>query len=366
VVVRRPELKLVAEAPAEVKIGTQVDWTILVTNIGDGRAEDIVVTPTLVDGQVQGEPLQQPVKIGPLKPGETKEVGFTVVPSRRGKLTARFVSSNPDGLTASQDSAIQILQAELAIEAIGPRVQPMASEGEYEIRVSNPGDARTDPTLVTVKIPEGLEVTDALENAYHEETRRLRWRITGIDPTAVVRLKFRAETIADGEQTLTVVAESEHIASASTTHTTTVISRANPIVTVMSDQEFSPVGAPIGFKVAVVNAGSRLAENLRIRVLIPAGLEAVDSESYQVAGEQIEFPSQKLESGEKTMLAFQVIGRQVGEHRIRVLVDGAALANELLFEGSAFCYSDAEAPSERAAQSDSSRKTRHEHSVLKR
>jgi hypothetical protein len=121
----------------------------------------------------------------------------------------------------------------------------------------------------------------------------------------------------------------------------------------MNDQEYSPVGSPISFKVVVVNAGSKPADDLRVRVAIPAELEAVESESYQVMGEQIEFPAQELASGEKTTLAFHVIGRRVGEHRVRVLVDGAALTNELHFEGSAFCYSETETSDERTAQDES-------------
>jgi hypothetical protein len=355
VVVRRPQLKLTAEVPPQAEIGTEVDWVIRVTNTGDGPAEDIVVTPSLVDGVVQGKPLQQAVKIGPLKPGETKEVQFTVIPTQRGKVTARFAGSNPDGLKASQESTFRALQAELAVQMAGPRVRPMASEGEYEISVSNPGDARTDSTLVTVTVPAGLEVTEATKDAYHEETRTLRWRITGIRPSGSVRLQFRTETAAEGEQALSVVASSEKIGAVTASHTTTVISRPNPVVTVMNDQEFAAVGSQIGFKVMVVNAGSKLADDLRIRVAIPAGLEAVDLEDYKVTGDEIEFPVQKLASGEKATLVFQLIGRQVGEHRVRVLVGGAALTNELLFEAAAFCYSDSQVPTERTAENQPSR-----------
>ena len=124
----------------------------------------------------------------------------------------------------------------------------------------------------------------------------------------------------------------------------------------MNSQELSAVGEPIGFQVTLVNAGSKTADGLRIRVVVPRKLEAVDSADYQVQDGQIEFPLQKLASGEKVTLAFQAIGREVGEHRVRVLVDGIDLTKELAYEGFAFCYSETES-TERTTQTNSRRRT---------
>ena len=353
VLVRQPALKLTAQVSPQAEIGTEVDWVIRVTNTGDGRADDVVVTPNLVEGTVQGSALQQAVKIGALKPGETKEIQFTVVPTRRGKLAASFKGSNADGLEATEESAFQVLQAQLAVVAAGPMVQPLAREGTYEIRVTNPGDASTGSTMIVVKIPSGLQVTAAAENSYDEGTRTLRWRITQVRPSDVVKLPFRAETTAAGEQTLRVVAQCKQIEDATATHTTTVISRPNLIVTVVNDQELSAVADPIGFKITVINAGSKSAEDLQVRVAMPDGLKAIDSDSYQVTNEQIEFPMQKLASGEKVTLTFRAVGSRVGEHRVRVLVSGGALTGELAFEGSTYCYTNDEVPVSRPAQDDS-------------
>ncbi len=344
VLVRQPALKLTAQVSPQAAIGSEVDWVIQVTNTGDGRADDIVVTPNLVEGEVQDKALQQAVKIGSLKPGETKEIQFTVIPTRRGTLAASFKGSNPDGLESTEESSFQVLQAFLAVTAAGPTVQPLAREATYEIQVTNPGDAPAGSTMVVAKVPAGLQVTAAAENSYDHETRTLRWRITQVRPGDVVRLPFRAEGTAAGDQTLQIVAECEKIDDATTTHTISVISRPNLVVTVLNDQELTPIADPIGFKVTVINAGSKLAEDLKIRVAMPDGLKPIDSESYQVKDGQIEFPAQKLASGEKVTLAFRALGNRVGEHRVRVLVSGSDLTGELAFEGSTYCYSNEEVP----------------------
>ena len=347
-IVRRPMLRVNAEVSPQVVIKSEVDWTVSVTNTGDGPADNVIVTPSLLAGKLQGTPLQQPVKIGPLKPGETKEVQFSVVPTQKGEVKAKFVTTNPDGLEASQESAFRVLQAELAVTWEGPRMQPLGRGGKYVVRVTNPGDAPSGLATVRIKIPEGLEFTAAADRkAFNEEHGTLRWRITNVRPGVVVPLWFEAESTSDGQQLLTVTAESERVAEVTAKHTTHVISRPNLVVTVLNDQELSEIGDPISFRVTVVNAGSRLAENLRVRVALPEGLEPVDSDAYNVAGREIEFPTQKLASGEKTTLNFRAIGRQLGEHRVRVLLDGTSLATALAIEASAFCYSDQEVPTTR-------------------
>lgn len=351
-IVRQPALKLSAQVSPQAEIGTEVDWVVRVTNTGDGPADNVIVTPSLVEGKVQGTPLKQAIKIGGLKPGETKEVQFTVVPTVRGKVAAKFVGSNVDGLEASEESVFKALQAHLAVVAMGPTVQPLAREGNYEVRVTNPGDATAGSTMVVVKIPAGLEVTATTEKAYDHETRTLRWRITKVRPSDVVRLPFRAETIADGDQTLEVVATCERIEDATAKLTTKVISRPNFVVTVLNDQELAAISDPIGFRITVINAGSKTAEDLSVRVAIPEGMQPVASGDYQVAGSEIKFPIQKLASGEKVTLAFRAKASRVGEHRVQVLVNGGGLSSELSFEGTTFCYKNDEVPVSRSTQGE--------------
>jgi len=143
---------------------------------------------------------------------------------------------------------------------------------------------------------------------------------------------------------LSVVVQSKKIEDATATHTTDVISRSNLIVTVVNNQELAAIADSAGFKVTVVNAGSKQVDDLHVRVAMPEGLKPVASARYTVQDGQISFPVQKLASGEKVTLAFAAVGSRVGEHRVRVLVDGGALTKELTFEGATYFYSDKEVP----------------------
>jgi uncharacterized repeat protein (TIGR01451 family) len=354
-VVRQPKLTTTAQIAPKVVIGSKAEWIVRVTNVGDGPAEAVTLTPSLVEGQLEGQPLANAVEVGLLKAGESKNIKFSIQPTKSGKLAAHFVSSNPDGLKAEHDSSLNVLQAQLALTAKGPRVQPMGRNGDYEILITNPGDTPTGRAIVTIQIPEGLEITSAADNAWDEENRSLKWRITTVRPGDEVALRFQAETNTEGSQTITVTAEAdyEYIEPATTTHTTRVISRPNPIVTVVNDQEFTAVGSPISFKIMVVNAGSKVADQLRVRVAMPEELQVVEREGYKLADKMIEFPPLNLQSGEKVMLPFFALGTKEGEHRVQILLDGSNLSRELSFESFAFCYADAE-PADDAVAEDSS------------
>lgn len=337
-IVRKPELDITVQAPANAVLGDEVDWVVRITNTGDGRADDVKLTPTLVDGEVEGRALRNTVQVGRLKAGETKEYQFSAVVSTRGEVTAKFEGSTPDGLTASQELTLNVLQAELSLEAIGAQVLPIGRDGLYEIRLKNTGDAPTSPVLVTAQIPEGIEITDAVENAYREDTRTLRWRVSSVEARGTIPIRFRAEGLEAGDSTIDIKAQSRGIDEVKLSHTTRVISRSNLVVTVVNDREVAEVGEPIAFRIVVVNAGSRSASDLDVRVSLPEALVAQDTSEYEVRGAEVVFPSRSLKSGEKATLVFQAQGRDIGEQRVKVRVGCSDLQSDLTFEGTAFLY----------------------------
>lgn len=348
--VRRPLLKVDAQVTNQAVLGRPVKWTVLVTNTGDGPAENVVLTPEIVSGEIQSTALRRPIQVGTLRAGETKKFTFEGTGSRKGEVSARFTGTNPDGLKAEIVSKFRVLQPELALRVNGPQIQPIGRESEYEVRVTNPGDAPTGSTLVTVTIPTGLEITSAPQNGYNEEKRTLRWRITNVRPGIAVPLRFRAEMVEAGNQILNIDAKAEQIASANGTHTTAVISRPNLIVTVVNSQELTEVGDQIKFDVRIVNAGSKSADDLQIRVAMPDGMEAVASEGYTIAGGQVEFRPLQLASGQKTAVSFRARGNKAGDHRVRVLINTSDQTSDLVFEAAAFCYAEPEESNRRTAR----------------
>jgi hypothetical protein len=139
-----------------------------------------------------------------------------------------------------------------------------------------------------------------------------------------------------------VAARAKRVPDTTASVLTLVISRPNLIATVLNDAELAAVGESMNFQLVVVNAGSKAANDVTIRVAVPAALEATRMPGYQVQGTEILFPAQQIAAGEKIKLSFRAIGKTVGDHRVRVSVDSQILGSEIAVEGIAFCYSEAD------------------------
>lgn len=342
-VVQRPLLEVSPRAPQVVEVGEAVNIAVCVSNVGDGTITDVVLTPSLTKGQVEGTGFSRPILVGTIPAGESREVRVSATAVARGLLLGKYDAANPDGVTATALSQTQVVQAELAVSATGPRVRPLAREAVYQIRVTNPGDAVARSTEVVAALPAGLTVTRVEDGGKQDEqTGTLSWNLAGLSPGKDAVLHFHAETSREGEQKLLVAARAKRVPDATASHLTLVISRPNLIATVLNDAELAAVGEPMNFQLVVVNAGSKTANDVTIRVAIPAALEATRMTGYQVDGADILFPAQRIAAGEKVRLTFRAVGKAVGDHRVRVSVDSQILGSEIAVEGIAFCYSEAD------------------------
>ncbi len=342
-IVQRPLLQITPRAPQVVEVGETVNVVLCVSNIGDGTITDVVVVPGLTKGKVEGTGFSNSLQIGTIPAGESREVRVSGTAVARGMLLGKYDASNPDGVTATALSQTQVVQAELAISATGPRVRPLAREAVYEIRVTNPGDAVARSTEVVAALPAGLTVTK-VEDGGKKDTQSgtVSWNLEGVAPGKDAILRFHAETSREGEQQLLVAARAKRVPDTTASHSTLVISRPNLFATVLNDAELAAVGETMNFQLVVSNAGSKSAADVTIRVAIPAALEAIRMPGYQVQGTEILFPAQSIASGEKIKLAFRAVGKSVGDHRVRVSVDSLMLGSEIAVEGIAYCYSEAD------------------------
>ncbi|HRX81652.1 MAG TPA: CARDB domain-containing protein, partial [Pirellulaceae bacterium] len=336
-VVQRPLLEVSPRAPQIVEVGESVNVVLCVSNVGDGDITEVVLTPSLTKGNVDGTGFSKAVPVGTIPAGESREVRLSATAIARGLLLGKYEASNPDGVTATGLSQTQVVQPELKISATGPRVRPLAREAVYEIRVTNPGDAVARSTEVVAALPAGLTVTHIEDGGQKDaQTGTLSWNLTGVSPGRDAIVRFRAETSREGEQKLLVAARAKRVPDTTASVLTLVISRPNLIATVLNDAELAAVGESMNFQLVVVNAGSKAANDVTIRVAIPAALEATQMPGYQVQGSEILFPAQQIAAGEKVKLSFRAIGKKVGDHRVRVSVDSQILGSEIAVEGIAF------------------------------
>lgn len=357
-IVQRPLLLIKPRAPEIVEVGDAVEVVLCVSNVGDGTIENVVVTPSLTKGAVEGAAFSKAVLVGTIPAGEQRFVRISGASVERGMLVGSYEASNPDGVKATALSQTQVVQAELTVSATGPRVRPLAREVVYQIRVTNPGDAVARSTEVVATLPAGLTVTKVEDGGRKDtESGTVSWNLKGLSPGKEAILRFYAETSGAGEQMVSVAAHAKRVPETNASHMTLVISRPNLIATVLNDAELAAVGEPMNFQLIVVNAGSKSADDLAIRVAVPDALEATPMSGYQIQGAEILFPPQSIGSGERIKLTFRAVGKSVGDHRVRASLDSLILGSEIAVEGIAYCYSDTDpAAAVHTARTTSSRR----------
>jgi len=150
-VVTQPALAITKSAPEQAFMGRSVTYTIGVKNTGDGIAKDTVLEDALPAGArfqsaTQGGQVQRDVlrwNLGTLRPGESREVSFTLMPdgsqSLRNTVTARAYCA--DAVSASAMTQVTGRPAILLEVVDLDDPNEIGTEVTYEIVATNQGTA---------------------------------------------------------------------------------------------------------------------------------------------------------------------------------------------------------------------------------
>ena len=156
--VRQAKLELECSAPIEIGYGDQLQYQVTVSNTGDGTAEDVIVTPTFPSETHVDSSSTTPITFVTLAPGESQVVHFSAKALTEKALDAHFSARDSMDQLAETEWHTLITRPRLEIVVDGPSIRYLHRNGEYIVRVSNPGDAPTQHVDVEMAIPFGLKI----------------------------------------------------------------------------------------------------------------------------------------------------------------------------------------------------------------
>lgn len=341
--VRQPEITIHCGGPETAQIGETVTFRVVVENIGDGPAQNVVLTPKLPESSYLESQVPRPAKLATLAAGQSQEFKFPVRAAEPGFLEGKFVASAQDNNDVQCSHRVKILRPDLRVEVDGTRVSFVGSEGEYKLRVWNPGDTVLHAVKLALQMPEGLPVTTLSEEATIDQGRHIySWCLPSLKPgdSHIIQLKTKAVKV--GRQVELAVAMTDTPLRAQDDHVTHVISRPDVDVAVSNAKEAIQVGTPEEFTVSVVNRGSRSAESVAVTVDLPEGLQPVASDGSTTAGQKVTFPGFRLNPGESKVLTFRAVGVTSGEHAVRAKAETEFAAVPTVAETVVYYYDDEE------------------------
>lgn len=341
--VRQPEVTLQCNGPETAEIGEQVTFRVVVENIGDGPAQNVVLTPKLPENSYLESQVPRAAKIAALPAAQSQEFKFVVRATEPGVLEGTFVVTAQDNREVQCSHRVKILRPDLRVEVDGTRVNFLQTEGEFELRTWNPGDTVLQGVRVALQIPEGLEVTTLSEEAdVDRENRIYNWCLNNLNPGDSHKIQLKTKATKVGRQIQLVVAMAGSTLRAQDDHLTHVISRPDVDVAVINSKEAIQVGQSEEFAVSVVNRGSRVAEAVAVTIQLPEGIQAIAGEGYTGEGQKVTFPGFPLSPAASKVLKFRAVGLSAGDLAVRATVETEFSSVPTIAETIVYFYDDDE------------------------
>jgi len=200
-VVTRPRVSVAVSGPEVCKSGEETVFQIRVSNTGSGPAQGLLLQARLSEGLVHPQGAVIEAELSHLPAGETKTIPLKVQAAKAGLHAAQITVSAAGSPDATAKVAVNIVEPLLQVTQTGPGRCLVRGEPVYEITLSNPGTAATDPITVYAKLPESFEYLQASDTAsYNTASRAVVWKLPGLAPggTKTFTLKLRATSAGDG------------------------------------------------------------------------------------------------------------------------------------------------------------------------
>ncbi len=339
--VTRPKISVVVTGSETARVGDKVAFQIQLANTGTGTASRITLQARFSDGFTHPQGSVIEAELAGLPAGQTKTLSLEAIAAKSGPQTCILVASADGGAPETAKSSVVIVEPMLQVKQAGPGTVIVRSEPVYQIELTNPGSATTDPVQLWTTLPIGFEFLQATDGGnFVEANRAIGWKLPGLlaGQTKVVSLKVRSSAPAEGVIRTVATAISEAVpavgvvaadhrmgAKGLEARTETAV-KAEGIAALrfeVSDiDDPVEVGKEAVYEIRIVNQGTGPSANVQIVADLAEGTSAAGATgptAGRVTGQQIVFEAIPL-FGVKAEAVYRVRvrGDGPGEHRFRV------------------------------------------------
>ena len=340
IAVTKPNLKMEARGVEDTTFGKNVDHTVVVTNAGNGLAENITVVADLPEGWKAAEGRRLTERVTRLPAGDSYRVHFVTQALADGPHEINYQVYIDNQLETSVKKYVQVRRAQIETLVVGPEMNYLDREGTYAISVDNVGDADATNVEVSAVLPERLRVIAVETKATFDRQRRsINWELSVLPAGQSQIVRFRAKGTSEGRHVQRFDIRQDNQIIDQLSFTTDVISR--PKLNISLEDKSGPVrtGEAALVEVTVSNEGTKAAEEVSVKIQLPQSLYAKNSLKYDVENNFIIYPEFKLNVGERKVLQFETIGSAPGEGVVRVIMQSENSRHQVLTEGSVLVFS---------------------------
>jgi uncharacterized repeat protein (TIGR01451 family) len=374
--VTRPRLAATVRGPEAARAGEEAVFRIQVTNSGSGPANRVLVQATLSDGlyhpQAQKGGLIE-AELPMVKAGEMRTVDLKLGAAKAGLQTIQIVTAADGSPDATAKAAMNVVEAMLVVRQTGPgKCLVGGTDPAFEIELTNPGTAATDPVQVHSVLPEGFDFATASDGGALSNGRTVSWKLPSLQAggTRKVSLRLKATMATEGTPLRTVAqsvpAEVTPVAAATgpggvsvrpagrglEARAETVIA-AEGVAAIRFDvtglENPVQVGREATYEIKVMNRGTGPCQNVQLVAVLAEGTEFVgatigatnQAATVRPTGQQIVFePLPILGVRNEQVYRVRVKSTAPGELRFRVQLTSDQLRTPLVKEEGTTFYAE--------------------------
>lgn len=341
----KPQLAVRHTAPAKVLIGDNVVLAIEISNPGSGAAKNVILEEDVPQGLVHPAGKELEYDVGTLQPNETRKLELPLVADGPGVLSNVLRVRADGGLTAEHQLQVEVLAPQIQVSVNGPARRYLERQVVYQVSVANPGTAAAKDIELIAYLPKGLKFMEAdQQGQYNSQNHSVSWTVPELPPSQKGVVQITALPIEIGEQKLSVEGHAEMGLSHQAEHLTVVEGVTQLQFSVSDVQDPIEVQAETVYEVRVVNSGTKVATNVRLTAVFPAGMSPVSGEGpsrVSVQAQQATSESlPQLAPNEEAVYRIQARGTKAGDHVVRIQMTSDDYTTPVTKEESTRVYAD--------------------------
>ncbi len=340
--VQEPKLGLQLEGPREVVHGQRQIYKLIMTNTGNGAAENVRISLT---SKGAGEQVSASHKLGALAPGEKKVLEVELIPRSPGQVSLEVQLQGDGSAYAWLSETITIRKPELRLTLTGPTEHFVGAPAVYHLQVTNPGNAPAKNVQLTVQLPEGLDqIVATPEGRLSFDRRKLEWQFSEIAAGASQELSFRCQYRAAGLARISAKAAADTDLVATDSISTQVEAVADLTLSVVDPAGPVPVGEEALYEIRIHNRGAKTATQVEVVAYFSHGIEPVAAEGalHRIGPGQVVFnPIAAIAPGQTQVLKVKAKAERAGNHIFRAEVHCRSASVRLVSEGTTRYFGNA-------------------------
>jgi uncharacterized repeat protein (TIGR01451 family) len=304
----QPQLTINKQAPSEAVVGQDLEYSILVKNVGRTAAHNVVVEDQIPRGsectgtspKCEAENKKLIWKLGTMEAGSEQLLRVRVMPTTAGEIGSIATVS----FSAEVAARTTVVEPKANLIVTGPTEVVAGDAGQYRFVLNNSGSVDLKGVFIRTILPEGLGHSGGRDLEYEVgdlprgQSREVKLSLQGLKPGA-----WQHETlITHHGRELTRTSTKVNVIESRI-----VVSRTGPA------KRF--VGRPAAFTNTVTNSSNRELVNVTVTETIPQGVElttAPKNGHWDPARRTISWLIPRLPAGAEVELPTTVVAKKDG------------------------------------------------------